>query len=176
MIKRYTIALVNEDQNIETTRRRFEMFALSPFRSGLTTQASRRSSLTDIDDIFNRLFWSPNSLGSSSLSNFDMYEKDGKLFLSAEAPGINPDDVEIRVSKDRIQFKSKNPACDKEGGSDDGKTWYSKKTAASFGYDISLPLEIETDKAEATFENGVISIIAPRLQASESRLLTLKKA
>ena len=59
---------------------------------------------------------------------------------------------------------------------DDGKTWYSKKVAASFNYDLALPFEIDTDKAEASFEKGVISISAPRLQVSESRVLSIKKS
>jgi HSP20 family protein len=103
-----------------------------------------------------------------------MYEKDGRLFVSIEAPGVSPDDVEVRISKDRVQLKSKNE--EKGENSDDGRTWYSRKTVASFNYDLSLPFEIDTDKAEAAFDNGVISISAPRLQVSESRVLSLKKS
>jgi HSP20 family protein len=128
----------------------------------------------DIDDIFNRLLWSPDPLGGRSTSSFDMYEKDGRLFISIEAPGVNPDEVEVKISKDRVQFKSKNDAPD-GADADDGKTWYSRKSVSVFNYDLSLPFEIDTEKAEAAFENGVISISAPRLLASESRVLTIRK-
>ena len=151
------------------------MFALTPFRNNLLGSA-RRSSLTDIDDIFNRLLWAPDFLTSTKgFANVDMFEKDGRLNISVEAPGVNPDDVEIRVSKDRIQLKSKQKE-ETEKAEDDGKTWYSKKTTVSFNYDLSLPFEIDTDKADASFENGVISISAPRLQVSESRVLSIKKS
>jgi HSP20 family protein len=130
----------------------------------------------DIDDIFNRLLWAPNAQGNRSFSDFDMYEKDGSLHISVEAPGVNPDEVEIRISKDRVQLKSKSDSEEKRDGADDGKTWYSKKTASSFNCELSLPFEIDTDKAEASFENGVISIAVPRLLISESRVLPLKKA
>ncbi|MDR1509208.1 MAG: Hsp20/alpha crystallin family protein [Synergistaceae bacterium] len=150
------------------------MFALTPFRNSLATTGSRRNPLSDIDDIFNRLLWSPDPVGTRSFSNFDMYEKDGRLFVSIEAPGVSPDEVEARISKDRIQLKSKNE--EKSENPDDGRTWYSRKTVSSFNYDFSLPFEIDTDKAEAAFDNGVISISAPRLQVSESRVLSLKKS
>ena len=150
------------------------MFALTPFRNNLPGN-HRRGSLTDIDDIFNRLLWAPDLPTTRSFGNFDMYEKDGRLNLLVEAPGVNPDDVEIRVSKERVQLKSKQKE-ETEKIEDDGKTWYSKKTAASFNYDLSLPFEIDTDKAEASFENGVISISAPRLQVSESRVISIKKS
>ncbi|MDR1138090.1 MAG: Hsp20/alpha crystallin family protein [Synergistaceae bacterium] len=150
------------------------MFALTPFKNNITSAGSRRHPLMEIDDLFNRLLWSPDLSGARGFGNVDMYEKDGKLFVSLEAPGVSPDDVEVRISKDRVQLKSKNE--EKSENFDDGKTWYSRKTAASFNYDLSLPFEIDTDKAEAAFENGVISISAPRLQVSESRVLTLKKS
>ncbi|MDR1915587.1 MAG: Hsp20/alpha crystallin family protein [Synergistaceae bacterium] len=152
------------------------MFALTPFRSNLASPASHRRSLLDIDDLFNRLMWTPGIVGQTGLSDFDMYEQDGKLNMSIEAPGVNPDEVEIRTSKDRIQIKSKSESEDKSGKDDEGKTWYSKKTVSSFNYDVSLPFEIDTDKAEALFENGVIHISAPRLQISESKVLSIKKA
>jgi HSP20 family protein len=127
----------------------------------------------DIDDLFNRLLWSPDPMETRSFSNFDMYEREGKLYFSIVAPGVSADDVEVRISKDRVQLKSKNE--EKGENADDGRTWYSRKSVTSFNYDISLPFEIDTDKAEAAFENGVISISAPRLEVSESRVLSLKK-
>ena len=150
------------------------MFALTPFRNNLPGSV-RRSSLMDIDDIFNRLLWSPDFPATRNFGNFDMYEKDGRLNVSVEAPGINPDEVEIRISKERVHLKSKQKE-ETEKAEDDGKIWYSKKTAASFNYELTLPFEIDTDKAEASFQNGVISISAPRLQVSESRVLSIKKS
>ena len=150
------------------------MFTLTPFRNSLASNG-RRSSLMDIDDIFNRLLWTPDAPGSRSFSNFDMYEKEGTLHISIEAPGVNPDEVEIRITKDRVQLKSKSEGEEKKDGADDGKTWYSRKSVSSFNYELSLPFEIDTEKAEASFENGMISIAAPRLMISESRVLSLKK-
>jgi HSP20 family protein len=150
------------------------MFALTPFRNSLIPNG-RRGSLTDIDDIFNRLLWAPDAQVGRSFSNFDMYEKDGSLHISIEAPGVNPDEVEIKISKDHVQLKSKSDSEEKKDSSDDGKTWYSRKSVSSFNYELSLPFEIDTEKADASFENGIISIAAPRLMISESRVLSLKK-
>ena len=150
------------------------MFALTPFRNNLQG-IQRRSPLMDIDDIFRGLLWAPDLPTARSFGNFDMYEKDGRLNMSVEAPGVDPDDVEIMISKGMVQLKSKHKE-EAEKADDNGRTWYSRKAATSFNYDMSLPFEIDTDKAEASFENGVISISAPRLQVSESRVLSIKKS
>jgi HSP20 family protein len=131
----------------------------------------------EFDDLFDRFLWSGGMENSrSSIRDFDLYEKDGKLFLSIEAPGVNPDELEIKTSRDRVSIRSTKETEEKNNGQDDGKTWYSKKSSYSFNYEVSLPFEIDTDKAEAAFENGMINISAPRLEASESKVLTLKKA
>ncbi|MDR3255274.1 MAG: Hsp20/alpha crystallin family protein [Synergistaceae bacterium] len=151
------------------------MFALTPFAQRRLSPAHGHVA-RNIDELFDRFLWPQNSAGAANFRDFDMYEKDGKLCLSIEAPGVNPDELEIKTSRDRVSIRSKQEADEKDGASDSGRTWYNRKSVYSFNYEVSLPFEIDTDKAEAAFENGVINIMAPRLQASESKVLTLKKA
>jgi HSP20 family protein len=152
------------------------MFALTPFTHRRLSQNAHNRITRELDDFFDRFLWSPEVANSGNLRDFDLYEKDGKLYLSMEAPGVKPDELEIRTSRDRISIRNRQETEEKDGGQDDGKTWYNRKSSYSFNYEVSLPFEIDTDKAEATFENGVINISAPRLQASESKVLALKKA
>ncbi|MDR0649597.1 MAG: Hsp20/alpha crystallin family protein [Synergistaceae bacterium] len=151
------------------------MFELSPFTHRRLAQATPLRVTREFDDLIDRLFWSGSADGARGLRDFDLYEKDGKLYLSIEVPGINPDELEIRTSRDRVSIKSAQKA-DEKGDQDEGRTWYSRKSTHSFNYEVTLPFEIDTEKAEATFENGMIHITAPRFQASESKVLSLKKA
>jgi HSP20 family protein len=154
----------------------FDMFALTPFTNRRLAQTAPQRIARDFDDLFDRFLWSPDTRGMQNFRDFDLYERDGKLFLSIEAPGVNPDELEITISRDRVSIRSRREAEEKDGGQNDGKTWYNRKSVCSFNYEVSLPFEIDTDKAEATFDNGMINISSPRLQASESKVLTLKKA
>ena len=150
------------------------MFALTPFNNN-NRRLAHRSPMSDFDDLFNRLMWAPNMAGSRLFRDFDLYEQDGKLFLSIEAPGMNPDDLEIRTTKESVSIKCKNEATEESEKVQDDKKWYNKKTSCAFNYEISLPFEIDTNKAEATFEHGMIKITAPRLEVEESKVLELKK-
>jgi HSP20 family protein len=153
-----------------------EMFELTPFTHRRLSQATPLRITREFDDLIDRLFWSGNTDGARGFRDFDLYEKDGKLCLSIEAPGINPDELEIRTSRDRVSIKSAQKTEEKDGTQEDGRTWYSRKSAHSFNYEVALPFEIDTETAEATFKNGMIHITAPRLQASESKVLAIKKA
>ena len=150
------------------------MFAITPFSSNrrLAPTAHHRA-IRELDDFFDRLLWAPDMAGSRNFREFDLYEKDGKLFLSVEAAGVDPDDLEVRIFKDRVAIKCNKESEEKE--EDEGKTWYNKKTVCRFNYEIALPFEIDTEGAEAKFEHGVIHITAPRIERSESKILSLKK-
>jgi HSP20 family protein len=152
------------------------MFDLTPFTHRRLSRATPLRVTREFDDLIDRLFWSGGADAARGFRDFDLYEQDGKLYLSIEVPGINPDELEIRTSRDRVSIRSAQKAEEKDGVQDDGKTWYSRKAAHSFNYEVALPFEVDTEKAEASFENGMIHIIAPRLQASESKVLTLKKS
>lgn len=145
------------------------MFALTPFKGRRFSPA-----IQDMDDFFNRLLWAPDMAGLHSFSDFDLYEKDGKLHLSIDVPGVKPEDLEITITKSTLSIRSKNESNEEK--KDEGKTWYNKKSVSEFNYEVSLPFEIDTDKAEAACDNGKITVVAPRLQVSESKVLPLKKA
>jgi HSP20 family protein len=152
------------------------MFEITPFTHRRLSPATPLRVTREFDDLIDRLFWSGGADRAHNFRDFDLYEKDGKLFLSIEVPGINPDELEIKTSRDRVSIRNAQKDEEKDGGQDDGRTWYSRKSSYSFNYEIALPFEIDTDKAEASFENGMIHISAPRLTASESKVLSLKKA
>lgn len=151
------------------------MFALTPFRfdRGLSPAAHRKA-IRDMDEIFDRLLWAPDLAGSRDLKDYDMYEKDGKLYLSIEAPGVDPDCMEVMITKDRVSVRCKGSDGQDEKA-EDGKIWYSKKCVTCFNLDLTLPFEINSDAAEAFFEHGMLQISAPRLQVSEGRVIPVKK-
>lgn len=152
------------------------MLAITPFdfNRRLSSRVHHRAA-SEMDDFFNRLLWAPDLAGSRNFREFDLYEKDGKLFLSIEAAGVDPDDLEVRIFKDRVLIKSCKETEEKDGDEGDGKTWYKKKAVCNFNFEIALPFDVDADGAEATFEGGVIKISAPELERSKSKVLSLKK-
>lgn len=152
------------------------MFALTPFQNRYTMPASRHRGFREFDNFFDRFFMTPAFESFQQVGNFDLYEKDDTLFLSVEAPGANPEDIEIVTTKNRVAIRSKKETEEGDGNQDDGKTWYSRKSVTMFNYEVTLPGEIDVERAEATFENGIIRISAPKLQVSGSKVLPLKKA
>jgi HSP20 family protein len=131
-------------------------------------------------------FWSMNSLrremdrlfenfgfGSSLLYDFDrlgwtpqieMNERDGKLIVKADLPGLNKDDVKIELNDNvlTIEGERKDERKDERGG-------WSERSYGQFFRSITLPEGIRTENANATFKNGVLEITFDAPQQSQPR-------
>jgi HSP20 family protein len=88
----------------------------------------------------------------------DIREHDGQLQVHAELPGVNEKDVKVAIDNDTliIQGERKREEEKEERG------WYrSERSYGSFYRAIPLPQGAEADKANASFNNGVLEITMP---------------
>ena len=120
-------------------------------------------SLSDaVDRFFEEGFLSPR--GSWLVSPFeeglalDMYRDDGKLVIKAEVPGVKPEDLEITV-KDNVLSISGETKTEEEVTREN----YIRRERryGSFSRSVVLPAEAESDQAEATFEDGLLTVNIP---------------
>jgi HSP20 family protein len=89
----------------------------------------------------------------------DVTENDKEIKISAELPGMDEKDIDISLQNDMLTIKGEK----KEEKEDKGKDYYRmERSYGSFTRTIPLPVEVETDKAEAKFKKGVLSITLPK--------------
>ena len=88
----------------------------------------------------------------------DIYEKDGKLHYEIELPGMDKEDISIKVKGDRLVV-SGEVSQDKE---EKGVNYYTRgRRYGSFQRSFPLPEEIEDpNELKAQFENGILHIAA----------------
>ncbi len=103
----------------------------------------------------------------------DITENDREIRVSAELPGMDDRDIDITLGKDSLTIKGEK----KEEKEDKGKDYYHlERSYGSFSRTIPLPVETETDKAEAHFKKGVLTINIPKSAKSigEKKKITVK--
>jgi HSP20 family protein len=89
----------------------------------------------------------------------DVVENDKEIRISAELPGMDEKDIDVSLQSDMLTIKGEK----KEEREDKGKDYYRmERSYGSFSRTIPLPVEVETDKAEAKFKKGVLSITLPK--------------
>jgi HSP20 family protein len=104
----------------------------------------------------------------------DVVERDGKLLISADLPGVKKEDVKVEINQDSVTIQGQRH---QESTSSDRGYYQSERSYGSFYRSILLPEGANTESASATFRDGVlqIEVQAPSQQA-RGRTLEIKDA
>jgi HSP20 family protein len=112
--------------------------------------------------------------GASALwaPHVDVIERDGKLLISADLPGVKKEDVKVEINPDSVTLQGQRH---QEKTSSDRGYYQSERSYGSFYRTIPLPEGVNTEKASATFHDGVLQIEVPApSQQSRGRTLEIK--
>jgi HSP20 family protein len=108
--------------------------------------------------------WSPH---------LEVFERNGKLVIEADLPGVKRDDVNVQVEQDAVIIQGQRQQ-QSENNSQAGY-YHSERSYGSFYRMIPLPEGVNTEDATATFRNGVLEIEVPMPQQQQrSRRLEVR--
>ncbi|MGB4376028.1 MAG: Hsp20/alpha crystallin family protein [bacterium] len=111
----------------------------------------------------NRLFdWSPawsRGMVSTWQPSLDIYQTDTEVVAMVEIPGVNPEDVDVTVTKNMLSVKGNLKQSDevKEEG-----YFRSERRYGAFQRVVPLPAEVKSTETKASFKNGVLEIRMPK--------------
>lgn len=95
---------------------------------------------------------------------------DGDDFvLVAELPGVAKDAIDIQLKRDEVRITG-TKVIDYD---DKASVHRRERQAGQFDRTLSMPAEIDVDRAQATFENGVLRIKLPRAEHEKSRSVSI---
>ena len=146
--------------------------------SNLTRWEPAREMLTlreAMDRLFNDAFTRPLSLngGSWSVPAVDMYQTDNDVVIKAALPGIKAEEVQINVTGELLTIKGEVKQNEEADGN--GKAYHLREQRwGMFERSISLPAEVNADKAKADFENGVLTVMLPKAEKAKPKSITIK--
>jgi HSP20 family protein len=118
----------------------------------------------------NRLIDRP--LNSHDFPAMNVWTKaDAGQVITAEIPGMNVDDLDIKVVGETLTISGSRQAP-----VDDENIRYHRQERGygSFTRTIQLPFAIEVDKVEANYEKGVLKVWLPRAESDKPRKITVK--
>ncbi len=89
----------------------------------------------------------------------DAYNTDNEIVVKAAVPGIKPEEVEITYEGDTLTIKGEVPA-----EPENVNMLFAERFHGRFARTIQMNVAIEADKIEATFENGVLTLVLPKAE------------
>ena len=129
----------------------------------------------DLESLLNRPT-SDVSFGSSAAGVFPpvnvFRDRQGDVVIRAELPGMKPEDIEVTTEARRLTIHGERKADTTD------KTAYHRRERpwGKFSRAIHLPADLDVEKAEARFHQGVMTLRIPRSQAAKPRPITVQAA
>ena len=99
----------------------------------------------------------------------NLVETEVSLEVKAEVPGFAEKELEISVEPNRLTIAGHREFKKEEKK---GKTVYAESGSDQILRTVTLPVEVETEKAVATLKNGVLNITLPK--AAKTRALRIR--
>ena len=154
--------------------------SLIPFRTKRASgmEPGTMASLADFRNEMNRLFegffsrplampgWFETIEPGQWLPAVDMSETDRQIHVRAELPGIDPKDVDVSVSEDRLVISGEK----KTEAEESGAGWSHRESHyGSFSRAIPLPEAVDPAKVTARYDKGVLTVELTKSPSSAAR-------
>ena len=94
--------------------------------------------------------------------------------MTASLPGLKPEEVTIQVTSNVVTIKGEAKAESEEKG----KNWLKRERRyGAFARSVTLPTDLDAEKARAEFEDGVLKLYLPKSEAMKPKSIpvALKK-
>ena len=101
----------------------------------------------------------------------DMYETDNDVIVEAPLPGVKPEEIDIQVSGNVLTIKGERKEEKKE---EKASYVYQERSFGSFCRSVTLPTEVDVNKADAAFEHGVLTLTLPKSEAVKPKTIKIK--
>lgn len=135
-------------------------------RTGGTSLLSFQEEMNRLFDDFFRGMGLPAAPEDLQLANAGVFhprvnvaETDTEVEVTAELPGLDEKSVTVEVEEDALTLRGEK----REEREEKGRNWRHIETSfGSFHRIVPLPAPVQTDKAQAKFRKGVLTVTAPK--------------
>lgn len=101
----------------------------------------------------------------------DVYSTPTHFMIEAAIAGVKTDDIDVSITAESVVIKGKRHKESKE----EGKDYILQECFwGRFVRSINLPEEIDADKSHASFKNGILKIVLPKVNRGKAKKLRVK--
>merc|ERR1711879_53907 len=102
----------------------------------------------------------------------DIVRDEDRYLLTAELPGVNEDQLEIKIEENLLTLSSQ---LEKEAEKEGTQFLLKERSSASFKRSFVLPKDVDTENIEASFSNGILNLTMKIAEKAKPRMISIKK-
>lgn len=103
----------------------------------------------------------------------DVYQTENEIVIKSTIAGVKPEDLDITINNDMITIKGERRSEEKVKSEN---YFYQECYWGAFSRSVILPVDVESDQAEAVLKNGVLTVRLPKVEKVKSKKLQVKGA
>ncbi|ARV59078.1 hypothetical protein BZZ01_10910 [Nostocales cyanobacterium HT-58-2] len=101
----------------------------------------------------------------------EIHEAPDHIALRVEIPGVNPDDLDVKVTPEAVLITGERKSEIRE---EDRGRIRSEFRYGRFQRMIPLPSRVQNDKVEAEFNNGILLLRLPKSEEEQKRIVSVR--
>lgn len=101
----------------------------------------------------------------------DMHQTPDAIIIEAMIAGVKPEDLDVSITQDMVTVNGKRS---RQTTVNEDNYYYQELYWGGFSRSILLPQEIDSEEAEATMKNGLLTIRMPKLDKTKVQKLRIK--
>lgn len=149
------------------------MFDLLPFKR----QSAVPNVFSEMDDTLKKMWYGfpfhnlEEDMDVAWSPRLDVSETDTGLEIVADLPGMDKKDINVSLEENLLTIKGEK----KEEKEKKNKHYHTiERRSGSFYRAIRLPIEVEKDKVEAAFKDGVLTLRLPKSKESKKKMAQIE--
>jgi len=132
-----------------------------------------------VDDVFNDLFQRAGFVPgrgvegpTAARARMDVIDKGDRFEVKLDLPGVGREDINVSIEGARVSIQAETR---KQRETKDGeRLLHSERTITSYARSFELPVEVSEEGADASLENGVLTLLLPKRAAVVGKRLTIR--
>lgn len=112
-----------------------------------------------------------NAAPAQAWPALNVREDAGAFHVDADVPGLTMENLDVSFDKGTLTISG---ARVEEHDEKEGATHRRERVTGEFSRKINLGAEIDTEKVDATLDNGVLRVRLPKAEASKSRKISVR--
>ncbi len=101
----------------------------------------------------------------------DVIDREDEVVVRAELPGVDKNDLDVSMGDNTVTIKAATKREEKE---EKGDYYRCEISHGAYARTVTLPAEVDADKAKAKFKDGLLELTLPKLEKSKRHTITVE--
>lgn len=105
------------------------------------------------------------------LPRVDVIDRESEIVVRAEIVGVDKKDLDVSVAENSVTIKG---ATRQESKEEEGDYYRCEISQGSFARTVPLPCSVASDKAKASFKDGLLELVLPKMEPAKRRSIKVE--